>query len=451
MSDGIDTAENEDEFIGLRNWVNERYSRDISKKRRLSNMVKGNEGKPLSPPPYGYMKSPENPDFWIIDEDVAPIVRRIYEETLSGRGTEQIAAELENDKVLTPMNYWHSIGKPRGGLKNTENPYAWNTSTVIKILGTQEYCGDVINFKTYSKSFKLKKRLKNDEENMAIFKDVHEPIISRDDWDKVQAKRIVRKRKKKNVEKHMFSGLLYCPDCGSPMWYNVNRENPDIKFFYCSGYNARNKICTSRHYIRVDFLEKAIIQEIHRLTEFATQYEDDFAKLVMGNSKKAVESDRQKKQKEYNALLARDNELDTIFSRMYEDNIAGKIDDSRFARMSRQYSEEQSEIADRVKVLRVDLEKAEVKTVTSNMFVKTVHKYTQTKELTPLMLNEFIEKIEIHETEKLSGKHIQTLTIHYNCIGTIEIPDLKKLPDIDLTMHIRQGVELEYVPIRKSA
>jgi len=451
IGDGIDTDENEDEFIGLRNWVNERYSRDISKKRRLSNMVKGNEGKPLSPPPYGYMKNPDKPDFWIVDEDTAPIVRRIYEETLSGRGTEQIAAALEHDKVLTPMNYWYSKGLKRGGLKNTENPYSWNSSTIIKILTVQEYCGDVINFKTYSKSFKLKKRLKNDEENMAIFRDVHEPIIDRDTWDKVQAKRVVRKKKKRNIEKNMFAGLLFCADCGSPMWYNVNPANPDIKFFSCSGYNARNKTCTSRHYIRVDFLEKAILQEIRLLTKFATQYEDDFAKIVMGNSKKAVESDREKKQKEYNALLARDKELDAIFNRMYEDNVSGKIDDSRFARMSRQYSEEQTEIADRVKELRIDLDKAEDKTVTSDMFVKTVRKYTKAKELTPLMLNEFIEKIEIHEAEKSSGRHVQTATIHYNCIGTIEIPDLAKLPEIDVTMHIRQGVELAYVPIRKTA
>ncbi|GHV44418.1 recombinase [Clostridia bacterium] len=444
IGDGIDTAESEDEFLGLRNWVNERYSRDISKKRRLSNMVKGNEGVPLSLPPYGYMKDPDNLKRWLIDEETAPIVRRIYEETLSGRGTEQIAAALERDKILTPMNYWNSRGLKRGGLKNADNPYNWNSSTIIKILTVQEYCGDVINFKTYSKSFKLKKRLKNDEENMAIFRGVNEPIIDRDTWDKVQEKRAVRKRKKKSVEKHMFAGLLFCADCGSPMWYNINRENPDIKFFSCSGYNARNKVCTSRHYIRVDFLEKAILQEIRLLTKFALAYEDEFSKIVMGNSKKTIESDRQSKQKELNALLARDKELDNLFNRMYEDNVAGKIDDSRFARMSKQYSEEQTEIADRVKILRVELEKAEDKTVTSDTFLSTVRKYTRAKELTPLMLNEFIEKIEIHEAEKSSGKHVQALTIHYNCIGAIEIPDLKELPEIDLTMQTRQGVELIY-------
>ena len=198
-------------------------------------------------------------------------------------------------------------------------------------------------------------------------------------------------------------------------------------------------------------MKKAILQEIHRLTEFATQYEDEFAKIAMGSSQKVIESDRQVKQKELNALLARDRELDNIFNRMYEDNVLGKIDDSRFAKMSKRYSEEQTEIADRVKVLRKEVEKADGKTVTSNMFIKTVHKYTKAKELTPLMLNEFIEKIEVHEAEKSSGKHVQALTIHYNCIGTIEIPDLKELPDIDVTMNIRQGVELTYTPNKKTA
>ena len=179
----------------------------------------------------------------------------------------------------------------------------------------------------------------------------------------------------------MFAGLLYCADCGSPMWHNVNRDNPSIKFFSCSNYNCRNRTCVSRHYIRVDFLEKAILQELRLMTKFATQYEDEFSKIVMGNSKKAAENDQQKKQKEYNTLIARDAELDNIFNRMYEDNVSRKIDDSRFAQMSKQYSGEQTEIADRLKVLRVELEKADDKTVTSDMFVKTVRKYTKAKDI----------------------------------------------------------------------
>ena len=187
-----------------------------------------------------------------------------------------------------------------------------------------------------------------------------------------------------------------------------------------------------------------ILQEIRLLTEFAIQYENEFVKIVMGNSKKSMESDRKRKQKELNALLARDQTLDKLFNRMHEDNVSGKINDNRFARMSKQYSEEQAEIADRVKDLRAELEQADDKAVTSGMFLKTVRKYTRATELTPLMLNEFIEKIEVHEAEKSSGKHVQALTIHYNCIGTIEIPDFKQLPEVDVTMHIRQGVELTY-------
>jgi hypothetical protein len=210
--------------------MNEWYSRDISKKRRLTNTVKGNAGEPLSMPPYGYMKDPDNAKRWLIDEETAPIVRRIYEETLSGRGTEQIAAALERDKILTPMNYWFSKGLKRGGLKNAENPYNWNSSTIIKILTVQEYCGDVINFKTYSKSFKLKKRLKNDEENMAIFRDVNEAIIDRDTWDKVQEKRAVRKRKKKALKSICSPGCSSAPIAGVRCGTTSTAKIPILSF-----------------------------------------------------------------------------------------------------------------------------------------------------------------------------------------------------------------------------
>ena len=286
---------------------------------------------------------------------------------------------------------------------------------------------------------------------MAIFKDAHPAIVDRTDWEKVQTKRQTRKRKTKSGEKHLFSGLLVCADCGNVMWYNINQRNPDIKFFSCSGYNPRRGTCQSRHYIRTDFLEAVILQEIRLLTKFATKYENEFAKMVMGNSKKAVESDFKIKQKELNKLLARDTEIDKLFNCMYEDNESGKIDDSRFARMSKMYSEEQTEIAERVKVLRVELENSEDKSVTADSFVKIVRKYTRTKTLTPLMLNELIEKIEVHEVVKSTGKQEQMLRIHYNCIGAIVIPDLKNLPEIGVTMPIRQGVELSYVVSSKSS
>jgi len=286
IGDGIDTAEGEDEFIALRNWVNERYSRDISKKRRLTNVVKGNEGIPLSPPPYGYIRNPDNPKFWVVDEEVAPIVQRIFKEFLSGRGTDQIAGALEKDGILTPMNYAFSKGIMKSGRRNLENPCRWNSSTVIKVLTRQEYCGDIIDFKTYSKSYKLKNRIPNAVEDMAIFQYVHTPIVCREDFERVQKKRgKTRKRKSPtNGQVNMFSGLLVCPDCGCNLGYHFNQKNHDITFFNCTRYNRRKSDCPTSHYIRVDFLEQIVLAEIRRLTKFASQYEDEFPKLVMGFS-----------------------------------------------------------------------------------------------------------------------------------------------------------------------
>lgn len=445
VSEGLDTANGEDEFTPFRNLMNEWYSRDISKKRKLTNIVKGNAGEPLSLPPYGYRKDPDNPKRWIIDEEAAVIVRRIYSMTLDGYGTEQIAAMLDKEGILTPMNYWQSKGINRGGIRNPEQPSRWQRSTVIKILTLQEYCGDVINFKTYSKSFKLKKRIKNDEENMAIFRDVHEPIVDRADFEKIQQKRgTTRKRKTSDGDKNMFSGLLVCADCGGNMNFHFNQKNPEIRYFNCANNNHPRKTCPTTHYIRVDFLEEVLLKEIRRLTKFASRYENEFVKMVMGHFQNAVNAQRQGQQKELNKLLARDRELDSLFNRMYEDNVSGKIDDERFARMSRSYTEEQSAIAEKIKTLRVELEKAEEKSTDTNMFISAVRKYTRAKKLTPRMLTELVERIEVHQSEKVDGVRHQKLTIHYNCVGTIEIPDILPLPKPDVVMQTRKGVAVSY-------
>ena len=445
VSEGIDSAQGEDEFTPFRNLMNEWYARDISKKRKLTNVVKGNAGEPLSLPPYGYKKDPDNPKRWIIDEEAAAVVRRIFQMSLDGHGTEQIAAALSQDKVLTPMFYWQSKGIKRPGKVSDREPHRWNCSTVIKILSMQEYCGDVINFKTYSKSFKLKKRIPNAEENMAVFKDVHELIVSRADWEKIQQKRgKARKRKTSDGEKNMFSGLLVCADCGHNLWYHFNQKNPEIRYFSCSNYKGNRGDCPTTHYIRVDFLEQVLLQEIRRLTKFASRYEDEFARIVMGHSQKAAAFERQKKQQELTKLLTRDQELDRLFNRMYEDNISGKIDDERFSRMSRSYTEEQNDLAVKVKALRCELESAEEKACTSDMFIAAVRKYTRAKKLTERMLTELIDRIEVHQSEKIDGVSMQRLTIYYNCVGVIEIPEKLQLPQPEVFMQTRKGVALSY-------
>ena len=447
VSDNIDTAEGENELAPIRNLFNEWYARDISKKRRISNKIKGNAGEPMGQPPYGYIKDPNDPKHWIVDDEAAQVVRRVYSMTLEGFGTEQIAAQLEKDDVLTPRAYWLTKGIKRPGKGKQQPPTKWNSSTITKILSLQEYCGDILNFKTYSKSYKNKKRIDNDRENWVVFQDVHEAIIERAVYEQVQQKRgKIRKRRTNNGEHNMFSGLLVCADCGSNLHFHFNQGNPEIKYFNCSNYKGNRGTCTSTHYVRVDFLEEVVLGETRRLTKFASLYEDEFVKAVIGHSQQAEQTDRKLKEKELKTLLARDEELDGLFERIYEDNVSGKLSDDRFAKMSRRYEDEQKELAEKIKKLRSEIEKQSSRSMTTDMFIGLVRKYTRARKLTPRMLNELVEKIEVFNAEKIDGVWEQRLRIHYNCVGTIEIPTVLPLPIPEVSVNTRKGVVVNYAP-----
>ena len=447
VSDNIDTAEGENELAPIRNLFNEWYARDISKKRRISNKIKGNAGEPMGQPPYGYIKDPNDSKHWIVDDEAAQIVRRVYSMTLEGFGTEQIAAQLEKDDVLTPRAYWLTKGIKRPGKGKQQPPTKWNSSTITKILSLQEYCGDILNFKTYSKSYKNKKRIDNDRENWVVFQDVHEAIIERAVYEQVQQKRgKIRKRRTNNGEHNMFSGLLVCADCGSNLHFHFNQGNPEIKYFNCSNYKGNRGTCTSTHYVRVDFLEEVVLGEIRRLTKFASLYENEFVKAVIGHSQQAEQTDRKLKEKELKTLLARDEELDGLFERIYEDNVSGKLSDDRFAKMSRRYEDEQKELSEKIKKLRSEIEKQSSRSMTTDMFIGLVRKYTRARKLTPRMLNELIEKIEVFNAEKIDGVWEQRLRIHYNCVGTIEIPTVLPLPIPEVSVNTRKGVVVNYAP-----
>ena len=447
VSDNIDTAEGENELAPIRNLFNEWYARDISKKRRISNKIKGNAGEPMGQPPYGYIKDPNDPKHWIVDDEAAQVVRRVYSMTLEGFGTEQIAAQLEKDDVLTPRAYWLTKGIKRPGKGKQQPPTKWNSSTITKILSLQEYCGDILNFKTYSKSYKNKKRIDNDRENWVVFQDVHEAIIERAVYEQVQQKRgKIRKRRTNNGEHNMFSGLLVCADCGSNLHFHFNQGNPEIKYFNCSNYKGNRGTCTSTHYVRVDFLEEVVLGELRRLTKFASLYEDEFVKVVIGHSRQAELTDRKLKEKELKTLLARDEELDGLFERIYEDNVSGKLSDDRFAKMSRRYEDEQKELSEKIKKLRSEIEKQSSRSMTTDMFIGLVRKYTRARKLTPRMLNELVEKIEVFNAEKIDGVWEQRLRIHYNCVGTIEIPTVLPLPIPEVSVNTRKGVVVNYAP-----
>lgn len=446
ISDGIDTNEGENELAPIRNLFNEWYARDISKKKRISNKVRGNSGEPLGPPPYGYLKDPDDPKRWIIEPEAASVVRRIYDLYLGGKGVEQIAGELEQDGVLTPAAYWISRGIGRGGKQTEKRPSQWNRTTLIKILTKQEYCGDVINFKTYSKSYKLKARLPNDPENWVVFKDVNEAIIDRATWERVQNKRKnIRKRKAFDGEVSLFSGLISCADCGSNMHFHFNQHNHEIQFFICSNYKGnRGGTCESTHYIRVDFLEQVVLGEIRRMTKFATAYEEQFAEALLQHSQRNAEADRANLQKTLLALEARDREVDTLFERIYEDNVSGKLTNERFTRLSERYDTEQKKLAEKIKTVRRELDKCDAKTLTKDMFLSTVRKYTRAKKLTQTMVNELIDHIEVHQSEKVNGVWEQRLTIHFNGVGPMTVPKDIPLPIPDVTVNTRKGVNVCY-------
>lgn len=244
----------------------------------------------------------------------------------------------------------------------------------------------------------------------------------------------------------MFSGLLVCSECGKKLHLHCNQSSPDIKFFNCYNYKGNRGTCNSTHRIRVDFLEQVVLCEIRRLTKFASQYEDQFAQAVMGCSQQNATAEREAMQKEVYALQARDRELDTLFERLYEDNVAGKINDERFARMSQKYEQEQHDLTDRIKELKAAISKAGSQAVTADMFISTVRKYTRARKLTPSMLNELIQYIEVYPAEKVNGVWEQKLTIHYNCIGVINIPDTLPLPYPDVSVNTRKGVVVNYAP-----
>ena len=448
VSDGVDSDEGEDDFTPFKNIMNEYCAKDISKKRRIVNKMKGNAGVPLSPPPYGYIKNPDDPRFWVVEPEAAEVVRRIYRMALEGYGLAKTAAQLAADGVVNPTYYWRSRGTSRGGSKSTVEPTKWGHTTVKKILTLQEYCGDVINFKSYSKSYKMKKRIENPEENRAIFLNVHEAIIDRQTWEKVQALQKGTRRKKPTVtqEPSVFSGLLKCPECGGNLNFHFNQNNHDIKFFSCQNHNSGYRKCSKTHYIRLDFLEQVVLYEVKRLACFASEYENDFIKAMIGRSAKVAENTALRKQRELDALTARDRELDMLFERLYEDNVAGKIDDARFAKMSKRYEQEQGENAKKIKALRLELKKDESKRMDIDDFLGTVRRYTDATTITKRMVAELIDHIEVYHAEKQDGVTNQRVVIYYNCIGAFDVPDRRKIPEADIIMETRKGVALSYAP-----
>ena len=454
VNDMVDSDEGENEIAPFKNVMNEMYARDISRKVRSAHRIRGNMGEPLSQPPYGYMKSPENKKKWIIDTEAAEVVRDIYRMCLDGMGNEAIAGELQRREILIPMAYWQSKGLNRGGKKTQPNPYKWCKTTVQKILCQQEYCGDVINFKTYSKNFKNKTRIDNPVENWKIFKDVHEPIIDRDTWEMVQKHTARTKRrapKKENARKHIFSGLIRCADCGSNMRYHTNTVNKDIHYFSCGNYVKDTRgTCPERHYIRADALEQIVVFELKRLAIMLQQDEELLVDILEKKTNKDFYDEKKHLEEQLQKAIVRQQTVASLYEKLYEDNATGKVTDEWFTHMSHKYEVERAELKVRIFNLREKVVNMQTVQHSKDMFIGAIRKFLDMDTITAPLIHELIDHIDVYEAEGKGKNKTQRVVIHYNFVGYLEIPEND---EPCFTADTRQGVAIGYIakPTEKSA
>lgn len=446
VNDAIDSDEGESEIAPFKNILNEMYARDISKKVRSSHRLRGSMGEPLSQPPYGYMKSPDNKKKWIVDPEAAAVVKSIFKMCLDGKGNETIARTLQENKVLVPMAYWHSKGLNRGGKKTQTNPYKWCKTTIQKILSQQEYCGDIINFKTYSKSFKNKRRIENSKENWAVFKDVNEPIIDRETFETVQkfiSKTKRRAPKKENGERSIFNGLIYCGDCHSKMRYHTSTSNKEIHYFTCSDNKVdyRGK-CPGRHYVRADALEEVVKLELRRLVEMLEIGESYFAQLLLQKNDEEREKDKKHLESELQKAIARSNTVSQLYEKLYEDNVIGKVSDEWFVELSHKYEKERMDLKIKIADTRYKIEELKNNNSEYEKFISAIRRFMQMDNLTSPLLRELIDHIDIFETEGTGKSRTQRIVIYYRFIGYIELPNATKQTHIADT---RKGVAVEYI------
>lgn len=446
VNDAIDSDEGESEIAPFKNILNEMYARDISKKIRSSHRLRGSMGEPLSQPPYGYMKSSENKKKWIIDPEAATVVKSIFKMCLDGKGNETIARELQESEVLIPMAYWRSKGLNRGGKKTQTNPYKWCKTTVQKILSQQEYCGDIINFKTYSKSFKNKRRIENSKENWAVFKNVNEPIIDRETFETVQkfiSKTKRRAPKKENGERSIFNGLIYCGDCHSKMRYHTSTSNKEIHYFTCSDNKVdyRGK-CPGRHYVRADALEEVVKLELRRLVEMLEIDESYFEQLLLRKNDEEREKDKKFLESELQKAIARSNTVSQLYEKLYEDNVIGKVSDEWFIELSHKYEKERMDLKAKIADTRHKIEELRNNNSEYGKFISAIRRFMQMDNLTSSLLRELIDHIDIFETEGTGKSRTQRIVIYYRFIGYIELPNVTKQTHIADT---RKGVAVEYI------
>ena len=426
INDGVDSAQGDNDLTPLKNLFNEWMVRDTSRKIKAVFRSKGMSGKPItSQPVYGYLKGEDGR--FIIDEEAAPVVRQIYSLCLAGNGPTKIARVLTEQEIPTPGTLEY---RRTGSTRRYHPGYEckWATNTVVHLLENREYTGCLVNFKTEKPSYKLKHSIENPPEKQAVFENHHEPIIDRETWERVQELRKQRKRPNRYDEVGLFSGILFCADCGSVMYqqrYQTDKRKQDC--YICGSYKKRTADCTA-HFIRTDLLTAGVLSNLRKVTSYAAKHEARFMKLLIEQNEDGDRRRNAAKKKELEAAEKRIAELSAIFKRLYEDSVTGRISDERFTELSADYEAEQKELKERAARLREELSKAQEATANAEKFMNVVRRHTTIEELTPTLLREFVEKIVVHESVALDGKRRgklrrQEIEIYYSFVGKVELPD----------------------------
>ncbi len=431
IQENVDTMQNTGaEMMPFHNIFNEWYAAQTSKKIRAVWQMKASSGKRVgSSVPYGYMKSPEDKEKWIIDEEAAEVVRKIFSLSLSGRGISQIARQLEQEKILIPTAYKIEKGLSASH-KYPEKPYYWDSSTVAGIIDNRQYTGCTVNFKTTTVSYKVHRVIRKSEDEQQIIPNTQEPIIDEDLWLRVQELRQHKRRPTSTGRTSLFSGLVYCPDCGAKLHFAAAKSmTRQQEHFRCSNYKSGRGECQI-HFIRDVVLEKIVFEAISNLSDFVRCYESVFLYLMATKNQTSRKSKLQKLKSKVENEKRRISELDVIISRIYEDNILGKISDERYSRMSVMYENEQKELIKTVSAEEKELETAEQKNVDMRLLLKTLRELTDFKELTPTIVNSLIQRIEVHNNDKYDGHCHVKVDIYFTAVGMIDVPDEKEILDI---------------------
>ena len=424
INNGVDSANQQDsDFTPFLNIINEWYAKDTSKKIRAVFKSKGESGKPLcTNPPYGYIKDPEDKTRWIVDEEAAKVVREAFRLCMQGYGPSQIAKEFTRRRIMNPTAHARKNGINIPDNRGHDDDYVWRGSTIVHMLSRQEYLGHTVNFKTYRKSYKQKKQMKNDPSEWMIFKNTHEAIIEESVFEVVQRIRDGRRRLTPMGEMPLLSGMMFCADCGNKMYQVRGRGwEHEKEYFVCATYRKIKGGCSS-HQIRNAVVEELLLDGIRRVTAFARDCEDEFVEMVTKKTRSELDKSMRDSRRELEQAQARIAKLDEIIQRLYEDNIEGKISDERFTKMTANYEAEQQTLEKRVTELKSIMTEEKESALNVDHFLTLVRKYTDIKELTAEIIREFVEKIYVYKAERIDGRRVQRIKIVWNCIGEFDPP-----------------------------